>query len=82
MVQRLNDIFERFPEDVDAVRCMILEDNDFNVMCDVYRDIAEEICKLEVVGGNKAISTINGLKMRRIALEEDILSKIEGYNPI
>jgi len=44
--------------------------------------IEEELLKLETVGGTEALSEANGLKMRCIALEEDILSKIEGHKPI
>jgi len=82
MVQSLHNLIERLPGDVEAIRSTILEDHDLGVMCQEYRAIEEELRKLEIVGGAQSMSEANGLKMRCIALEEDILSKIEGYKPI
>ncbi|MBC8337177.1 MAG: hypothetical protein ISR51_00060 [Rhodospirillales bacterium] len=82
MVESFDKLIERFPGDDKALRSMFLEDHDLDVLSKEYRSIEEDLLKLESVGGTEALSEANGLKMRCIALEEDILTKFEGYKPI
>jgi len=82
MVHRIHDLIERFPEDIESVRALIASDHDFDVICDEYQGIAIEIRAAAQESGPEANLEVKGLKMRRVALEEMILTKIEGYKPV
>ena len=82
MVERIRDLIERFPENEMLVHELMQSDAAFDALCEEYRESAEELSRLELVGGSAAGSEANWLKRRRCSLEEEILAMIEGYRPV
>lgn len=82
MIERIRDLIERFPEDEGLVRELMQSDPGFDALCREYGQSAEELRRLEVTRGASAQSEANWLKQRRCWLEQEILTKIEGYRPV
>jgi uncharacterized protein YdcH (DUF465 family) len=82
MIERIRHLIERFPEDEGLVCELMQSDSTFDALCQEYRQSADELCRLEVMGGFSAGSEANWLKQRRCWLEEEILTTIEGYRPV
>ncbi len=81
MVERIRDLIERFPEDEETVRQLIKSDPAFDSLCQEYKDIGDELRRLERERNPGAATEAEGLKMRRQAVEEELLARIEGYRP-
>jgi uncharacterized protein YdcH (DUF465 family) len=81
MVERIRDLIKRFPEDEEAIRQLIKSDAIFDSLCQEYKDIGDELGRLERRSDPGAATEVEGLKMRRRAVEEDLLTRIEGYRP-
>ena len=81
MVERIRDLIKRFPEDEETVRQLIKSDPIFDSLCQEYKDIGDELGRLERRSDPGAATEVEGLKMRRRAVEEDLLTRIEGYRP-
>jgi len=82
MVQHLQDLFQRFPEDPDAVQELRREDGDFEALCSEYDSIADELQVCSIKSSLEAATETESLTVRHLAVEEAILTKIEGYKPI
>lgn len=82
MVERIRDLIERFPEDERLVRELVRSNAAFGALCQEYKESADELDRLQLVGGSTATSESNWLKRRRSFLEEEILAVIEGYRPV
>lgn len=82
MVNRIRNILARFPENEIAVRCMIRENEAFDSLCQAYMDIDWELDTLARAKGSESIDRVHMLLDRRSALEEEILTAIEGYTPV
>ena len=79
MVERIRDLIERFPEDEETIRQLIKNDSDFDSLCQEYKAVGDEIRRLEQEGDPRSATEAEGLKMRRQAVEEEVLTRIEGY---
>jgi hypothetical protein len=73
MVERIRLLLSRFSEDEQAVRGLVETDAGFDALCHEYRNVNE---LLEGCEGQ-----VNGLRQRRAWLEEELLTRIEGYLP-
>lgn len=82
MIERIRDLIERFPEDEGSVRELIKRDSMFDGLCEEYRKITDELHRLERVRGPGDMAEAEGLKRRRVAVEEELLTKMEGYQPV
>ncbi len=82
MIKRIRDLIERFPEDEGTVSELICRDTTFDTLCQEYEQSARELGRLDVLGGSTAAAEANWLKQRRSEIEQEILTKIEGYRPI
>lgn len=82
MVNRIRNILARFPENEIAVRYMIRESEAFDSLCQAYMDTDWELDKLARAKGSESIDRVHMLLDRRTALEEEILTAIEGYTPV
>ncbi len=82
MIERIRELIERFPEDEGLVRELMQSDSTFDALCQEYKQSADELRRLDVMGGSAAVSEANWLKQRRCSLEQEILAKIEGYRPV
>jgi len=73
MVERIRSLLARFSENEETVRQLVATDARFDALCDEYREVIERLDGLEV--------EVKRLKERRAELEEDLLMRIEGYQP-
>jgi uncharacterized protein YdcH (DUF465 family) len=81
MVERIRDLIKRFPEDEETVRQLIKSDPIFDSLCQEYKDIGDELERLERRSDPSVATEVEGLTMRRRAVEEDLLTRIERYRP-
>ncbi len=81
MVERIRDLIERFPEDEETIRELIKSDPNFDSLCQEYKNIGDELRRLERKSDAVSATEAEGLKMRRRAIEEELLTRIEGYRP-
>jgi len=82
MVKRIHDLIERFPEDENAVRAMIMVDPDFDALCEEYKHVVAELSQVMKPDESDKASDAFALRLRRIAIEEELLTRIEGYKPV
>jgi predicted nucleic acid-binding Zn-ribbon protein len=73
MVERIRSLLARFSENEETVRQLVATDARFDALCDEYREVIERLDGLEV--------EVKRLEERRAGLEEDLLMRIEGYQP-
>jgi uncharacterized protein YdcH (DUF465 family) len=73
MVERIRSLLARFSENEETVRQLVATDARFDALCDEYREVIERLDGLEV--------EVKRLKERKAELEEDLLMRIEGYQP-
>jgi uncharacterized protein YdcH (DUF465 family) len=73
MVERIRSVLARFSENEETVRQLVATDARFDALCDEYREVLERLDGLE--------AEVKRLRERRAELEEDLLMRIEGYQP-
>ena len=75
----LRPLLARFSENEEAVRRLVATDEGFDALCHQYRHVIEllESCKSKVDLEAEA----EQLEQRRARLEEQLLTRIEGYQP-
>jgi hypothetical protein len=73
VVERIRSLLARFSEDEATVRRLVATDASFNALCDEYRKVIELLDGFE--------TEIKRLRERRAWLEEELLTRIEGYQP-
>jgi hypothetical protein len=73
VVERIRSLLARFSEDEATVRRLVATDASFNALCDEYRRVIELLDGFE--------TEIKRLRERRAWLEEELLTRIEGYQP-
>jgi uncharacterized protein YdcH (DUF465 family) len=81
MVERIRDLIERFPEDEETIRQLIKSDSIFDSLCQEYKDTGDELRRLARTSDLDSATEVVGLKARRRAIEEELLTRIEGYRP-
>jgi hypothetical protein len=65
-VDAIRHLLERFPEDEATVRDLVTRDPTFATLCREYRQTEEELERL---------------RQQREQIEEELLTRIEGYTP-
>ncbi len=50
MVDRIRNLIKRFPEDEGSIRELIKRDSMFDGLCEEYREITDQLHRLERVG--------------------------------
>ena len=81
MVYRINKILSRFPENEQAVGALIHDSGEFELLCQEYANTGRELERLSRPTQRDAVVVADTLNKRRVALEEEILTRIEGYAP-
>jgi hypothetical protein len=81
MVHRISDILSRFPENEKLVSALIRENGEFAALCEEYADTGQELAVLTSPHKPGAVALAEALEKRRVAIEEEILTRIEGYKP-
>lgn len=82
MVERIRSLISRFPENEGLIRDLIRKDPGFDALCTEYQDTATEIGRLGSSGEKEQAAYIEALRLRQRSVEEDILTRIEGYRPV
>ena len=72
-------LLARFSENEEAVRRLVATDEAFDALCHQYRHVIEllESCKAKV----DHEAEVDQLERCRAVLEEQLLTRIEGYQP-
>ncbi len=79
MVERIRSLLERFPENEEAVQSLIAADEEFSSLCQEYAGLTEELRHRQQ---ESPAEDAAGLRARRNAVEERLLRKMEGYEPV
>ena len=85
MVERIRSLLAKFPEDETAVRGLVASDANFNALCQEYRKVVDLLDRFDTVvkwfTQLRALTEVARLTQLRASLEEELLSRIEGYEP-
>jgi uncharacterized protein YdcH (DUF465 family) len=81
MVERIRHLLARFPENEALVSDLIGKDPAFNALCQEYHALEGEIEGLRLATDPERMAYAEGLRQRWRSVEEDILTRIEGYRP-
>lgn len=85
MVERIRSLLAQFPEDEVAARELITKDASFDALCQEYRKVVDLLdsfeTEIERFMQLRASAEVTRLKHLRASLEEQLLSRIEGYEP-
>jgi hypothetical protein len=81
MVHRISNIVARLPEDEAAVIALLHDSGEFQALCDEYATIGEELEVLVRLDLANADAQIRVLRKRHLTVDEEIVTRIEGYRP-
>jgi hypothetical protein len=79
VVERIRPLLARFSEDEETVRRLVEADESFDALCHQYRHVIDLLEGYEAEVGHEA--EVEQIEQRRAALEEQLLTRIEGYQP-
>lgn len=82
MVERIRPLIDRYPEYDQVVRDLFESNGLFVALCQEYSDLNRDLARLERSVGGSLQNEVKGLKDRRQAVEEEILTLIEGCCPV
>ena len=78
VVECIRPLLARFSENEEAVRRLVATDESFDALCHQYRHV------IELLESNAKVdheAEVEQLEQRRARLEEQLLTRIEGYQP-
>lgn len=81
IVECIRPLLARFAEDEEVVRWLVATDGTFDALCHQYRRVIDLLKAYEAQADQDAEAEIEWLKKRRARLEEELLTRIEGYQP-
>jgi uncharacterized protein YdcH (DUF465 family) len=81
-LERVRSIIARFAENEDAVRDLMQTDPRFDALCEEYAKLGDKIDELIRLKRSRAMVQASELQKRRMALEEELLTTMEGYQPV
>jgi len=73
VVERIRSLLARFPENEEIVRRLVATDASFDALCNEYCKVIELLDNFE--------TQAKLLRERRAWLEDELLTRIEGYQP-
>ena len=73
MVERIRSLLARFSEDEQTVRQLVATEADFDVLCEEYHRLIELLEGFD--------EHVKQLRQLQALLEEELLTRIEGYQP-
>ncbi|RXG90371.1 MULTISPECIES: hypothetical protein [Bradyrhizobium] len=79
IVECIRPLLARFSEDEKVVRRLVATNGTFDALCHQYRRVIDLLKAYEAKADQEA--EIEWLKRRRAGLEEELLTRIEGYQP-
>jgi uncharacterized protein YdcH (DUF465 family) len=81
-IERIRSIIARFAENEDSVRELMQTDPRFDAPYEEYAAIGSQLDELTRSKSPIADSQASELQKRRVVLEEELLTTIEGHRPI
>jgi hypothetical protein len=77
-VECIRPLLARFSENEEIVRRLVATDESFDALCHQYRHVIDLLksCKAKIDHDE-----VEQLEQRRARLEEQLLTRIEGYQP-
>lgn len=82
MTDPLHKIIEQFPEKIDVIRQLRQTNSKFENLCQEFAIVSDQLDALSQARNTAALARADALQKRRIALEEEILTRIEGHSPV
>ena len=79
VVECIRPLLARFSEDEETVRRLVATDESFDALCHQYRNVIDLLEGYKAEVGYEA--EVERLERRRAGLEEQLLTRIEGYQP-
>ncbi|OAF07730.1 hypothetical protein AYJ54_16595 [Bradyrhizobium centrolobii] len=79
IVECIRPLLTRFSEDEEVVRRLVATDGTFDALCHQYRRVTDLLKVYKAEADQEA--EIKWLEKRRAGLEEELLTRIEGYQP-
>ena len=79
MVERIRSLLARFSEDEATVRRLVATDASFDALCHEYHTVIELLDRFERLTALEA--EVKRLRQRQAWLEDELLTRIEGYRP-
>jgi hypothetical protein len=79
VVECIRPLLAKFSEDEETVRRLAATDQSFDALCHQYRHVIELLEGYETAVGHEV--AVEQLNQRRARLEEELLMRIEGYQP-
>jgi hypothetical protein len=73
MVERIRPLLARFPENEEIVRRLVATDAKFDALCHEYQKVIDLL--------DNSPAEDERLTRLRASLEEELLTRIEGYQP-
>jgi len=73
VVERIRSLLARFSEDEETVRRLVATDASFDALCHEYRKVVQLLDSFQAED--------KWLTQLRASLEEELLTRIEGYQP-
>lgn len=73
VVERIRSLLARFSEDEETVRQLMARDASFDALCNEYCNVIKLLDAFE--------AQVKQLRARRTWLEEELLTRTEGYRP-
>jgi len=90
VVERIRSLLARFPEDEETVRRLMATDASFDALCHDYRKVKDLLDRFEtevkrlrgvIESLDRVEAEVKRLTQLRARLEEELLMRIEGYQP-
>jgi uncharacterized protein YdcH (DUF465 family) len=83
VVERIRSLLARFSEDEETVRRLVATDARFDALCHEYRKVIDllDAFEAEVARLTPLEAEVKRLAQLRAWLEEELLTRIEGYRP-
>jgi uncharacterized protein YdcH (DUF465 family) len=78
-VECIRPLLARFSEDEETVRRLVATDESFDALCHQYRNVVDLLKGYEAETGHEA--DVERLEQCRAGLEEELLTRLEGYQP-
>ncbi len=79
IVECIRPLLARFSENEETVRRLVATDESFDALCHQYHHVIELLEGYATEAGHEA--AVEQLHQRRARLEEELLTRIEGYQP-
>ncbi len=81
MFNLTQSVIERFPENGAVVHNLLQQNHDFENLCREYAQFGIDLEELVDDPSPEAVKQAIALRNRRLVIEEEILTAIEGYSP-